>query len=108
MITGACSLGVPLLCQMNSVKSSGYPVVSLWGELSRDEFVQPLGIWLNPPRFFPFLPCVEIGRVAHHDQPDAMVASDVASLIDRELDRFFLIVGDVEDHVGVRGASQVR
>ena len=87
------------------MEGSGYPIVSIQGKLSRDELIQPLGIWLNPASLFPLLPRVEIGGIAHHDHPDTMAASDVAGLVDRQLDRFFLVVGDMEDHVGVRGAS---
>src|SRR5215831_488797 len=90
------------------MEGSGYPIVSLRGELSHDELIQPLRIWINPARLFPFLPCVEIGRIAHHDYADTMAAPDVTRLVERQLDRFFLVVGDMEDHIGVCGASQMR
>jgi hypothetical protein len=93
------------------VKSPGYPVVSLRAELSRDELVQPLRIRLIPARLFLFLPRGKVGRITHHDHPDAVAAPDMAGLFDRLPDRFImfiLLVRNVEDHISVRGASQVR
>ena len=90
------------------MKSSSYPIVSLRAELDRDELVKPLRIWLNPARLFPLLPRVPVGRIAHHDHPDAMRAPNVAGLLDRQLGRLILAVWDMEDHVGMRGAPEMR
>lgn len=87
------------------MKGPCYPIVRVGGELSCNELVQSLGIWLKPARLFPFLPSVEIGGIAHHDYADTMAAADVAGFIEGYLDRFFQVAGDVEDHVGVRGTS---
>jgi hypothetical protein len=92
------------------MKGPGYPIVSRLAELSPDEFIQPLGIWLDPARFFLFVPCVPIGRITNHDYSHAVRTPDVAGFFDRQLDRlilFVLPVWDVKDHIGVCGASQM-
>ena len=98
------------LCRI-LMKNSGYPIMSRLAELSPDELIQPLGIWLNPTCLFLFVPSVPVGRITHHDHPDTVRAPYVAGLFDRQLDRFILFtlaVWDVEDHIGMRGASQMR
>ena len=89
------------------MKRSGYPIVGSLAELSCDKLVKSLRVWLDPARFFSFFPRVEVGRVTHHEYPDAMVASDMAGFVDRQLDRLFLIVGHMEHQVCVRSASQM-
>src|SRR5450755_5052429 len=90
------------------VKGAGYPVVSCRAELHVDELVQALGVWLDAAGLLQFLPCVPVTRVAHLDHADAVRAPDAAGLVDRYPDLFLLISRDVEDHVGMRGAPQVR
>ena len=80
-------------------------VVGVLAELEIDELVQPFGVGFDSAGLFKLVPGVPVPWVAHSDHPDSVRAPNAAGLSDRLLHGFGALVRDVEDHVGVRGAS---